>query len=578
VTEARIVDRKGRELAGPYGWPEVAATLLRSGQILAVKGAGGFHLVCDAAAGSAVALLRERKGSPCRPFALMARDLQTVRRFCAVGAEEEQLLTSPAAPIVLLKRLPDGPAPGQRVAPGLGTLGVMLPDTQLHRLLMAAGPAVLAITSGNPTGLPPCSDEEDARQRLGHIADAFLTHSEPIETACDDSVVQVAGGAPTFLRRSRGYVPRPVPVAGGPGGSAPAALGAGGDRSNTFCLLDGARAVFSQHLGDMEGEVAQANWRRALEHLRKLSGIRPTVVGLDMHPRSHSAAVARTLGLPTVPVQHHHAHLAACMAENGLEGGAIGLVLDGAGYGPDGAIWGFEVLAGDYAGFRRIGHLAYSPLPGGEAATRRPLMAAAGMLCTHLGVILGDAPEVQLAVGLMRGGVNCPQVGSAGGLFDTAAAMLGICRLQTYEGQAAAELEAAARPSVSAYPFAWIGDALSPAGILEGVLGDLHRPALAAGRFLATVAEMARAGARRARLETGLTAVCLSGATWNSAWLLERVTALLESDGFDVYRHRQVPAGDGGLALGQAMVARLVPLKDLPHMMETSGGESNVRM
>jgi len=565
--KARVVDRNGREMAGQGDWLEKAAGLLRWGLVVAVKGLGGYHLACDACDSAAVQRLRERKQRPHRPFAVMARDLDTVRKFCRVSATEEALLRLPAAPIVLLERLPEAPV-ADEVAPGLNTLGVMLPYTPLHVLLLSAGPELLVMTSGNPSGLPLAVDDEDAYNRLGAIADAFLIHNRPIYVPCDDSVLQVAGKEPFFLRRSRGFVPRPVKV---PAGEGPAVLGIGGDMKNAFCLVHGDRAVFSQHLGDMETEEGQSGFDRALEHLQRLTGITPALVGYDMHPGYRSSALARELPAEGhVAVQHHHAHLAACMADNSLDRDVLGLVLDGTGYGTDGAIWGFEVLAGGYADCRRIAHLAYSSLPGGEAAIRRPLMAAAGLVGTHLGeagldrfanLLDSEARKtVETARGLMRARINCPAAGSAGRLFDAVSAILGICRRQTYEGQAAIELGAAALGEPGRlYSFAWDGDTLSPAPLADGILSDMQRgasPAEAAGRFLHTMVEMLLACARRGRDATGLVDICLSGGTFQSAWLLERVSSRLTGEGFRVYRHRSAPPGDGGLALGQAMVVR----------------------
>ena len=559
--QARLLDGDGREMAGPAEWAGVAAELLRQGKTLAVKGLGGFHLACDAANPEAVALLRSRKRRSHRPFALMARDLAAVRQICAVSEEEARLLTSPSAPIVLLERLGGGVAPA--VAPGVGTLGVMLAYTPLHLLLLAAGPPLLVMTSGNPSGLPLCIENEEALERLGGLADAFLLHDRSIHIACDDSVLEVVEGAPVFLRRSRGYVPRPVRVAESASGSPPV-LGVGGDLKNAFCLLAGERAVFSQHLGDMAYEEGRQHFWRALDHIQRLTGIVPSVVAHDLHPGYHTGRLAAAIPARLhVPVQHHHAHLAACMAEHRLEGEAIGLILDGTGYGPDGAIWGFEVLTGGYSGFRRIAHLAYSPLPGGAASIRHPLMAAVGMVSAHLGADLAhlfpeEAGRIATAHSMLKAGVNCPPAGSAGRLFDAVAALIGICRQQTYEGQAAIELGAAATPG-KPYPFQIQGDLLLPGSLLEALLADLaagQSPGIMAGRFLATVLEMLVSGARLAREQTGLNAICLGGGTFQSAWLHRSAAARLTAEGFRLYRPGTVPPGDGGLALGQAMIAR----------------------
>ena len=567
----RLVDAAGRDLCRPDAWLEEAAARLRAGQIVAVKGIGAFHLACDATDEEAVARLRRVKHRRHRPFALMARDLETARRVAEVSADEARALTSPAAPIVLLRRRPDPELPvAPSVAPGVDTLGIMLPYTPLHILLLQQAPPLLVMTSGNPSGLPVQYREEEALRDLAVLADAFLIHSRPIHVPCEDSVVQVVDGAVRFLRRSRGYVPREVPVPAPPSPEIPAILGAGGDLKNTFCLLQGRRAVLSQHLGDLETAEGQANYRRALDHLQRLTGIRPAVVACDLHPGYHSAALARSLGLDAVlPVQHHHAHLAACMAENGWEGEAIGLVLDGTGYGTDGAIWGFEVLAGGYAAFQRIAHLAYSPLPGSEAAVRHPLRAAAGMLWAHLGeealerlaaLHPGRTQEIANVRRLLTAGLNSPPAGTAGRLFDGVSAILGICLEATYEGQAAIELGAVAdQEPDGVYPFRREGGEILPGPLLEAVLADAERGVPApriAGRFLATVVAMLVDAACYAREQTGLTAVCLSGGTFNSPWMLHHAARALEREGFRVLAHRHVPTGDGGLCLGQAVIAQ----------------------
>jgi len=572
----RLVDAAGRDLCEPEAWLAEAAARLRAGQIVAVKGIGAFHLACDATDEAAVARLRRVKHRRHRPFALMARDLATARLVAEVSPTEERALTSPAAPIVLLRRLADPALPvAPSVAPGVDTLGIMLPYTPLHILLLQEAPPLLVMTSGNPSGLPVQYREEEALTDLAGLADAFLIHNRPIHVPCDDSVVQVVDGEVRFLRRSRGYVPREVPAPAPPpapsdGRTAPAVLGAGGDLKNTFCLLQGRRAVLSQHLGDLETAEGQANYLRALDHLQRLTGIRPAVVACDLHPGYRSSALARSLGLEAVlPVQHHHAHLAACMAENGWEGETIGLVLDGTGYGLDGAIWGFEVLAGGYDGFRRVAHLAYSPLPGSEAAVRHPLRAAAGMLWAHLGeealerlaaLHPGRADEIANVRRLLAANLNCPPAGTAGRLFDGVAAILGICMEATYEGQAAIELGAVAEPVPDgAYPLRREGGEILPGPLLEAVLADAARGApapLVAGRFLATVMAMLVDAACYARAETGLDTVCLSGGTFNSPWLLHHAAQALACEGFRVLTHRHVPPGDGGLALGQAVIAQ----------------------
>lgn len=561
-----VVDRDGAVIAGPDRWRAFCADLLHSGGVLAVKGPGGFQLTCDALNPEAVARLREKMRRQHRPFAVICRDLHVVRRLCRVTPEERRLLESPAAPIVLLERREGTPLAGA-VAPGLRQLGVMLPAGAVHLALLQSGPDCLVVTGGHPGGQLLYTEAAEARAGLGDVADAFLTQNTPIEAPCADSVVQVVDGQPVFVRRSRGYAATPVEVAGAVG--QPVVLGVGGDRENAFCLLEGERAVLSQHLGDLEAEAAKGHFRRALRTVQRITGTRPAVVAHDLHPRYQSGLLAEELRLPCVRVQHHHAHMAACMAENGLTGPVIGLVLDAGGYGTDGAMWGFEVLAGDYLDAARIAHLAYSPVPGGEAAFRQPLMAATGMVWAHLGeagvarlaaVRRDRAVEVAAAAALLRTGAPLPRAGTAGRLFESVAAILGICLRQTYEGQAAAELGAVAvSEMLPEYRVSLSGETFQVGPLFEAIMADLERgmlPSVVAGRFLATVVSMLSVGARKARQATGLSQVCLSGDAFLSPWLLRRAVARLQGDGFQVHRHRAVSPGDGGIALGQAMIAR----------------------
>lgn len=581
-----LVDRAGRPVARE-GWLSAAARLLAQGRILAVKGLGGFHLACAATDGEAVAELRRRKRRPDKPFAVMGRDLETVGRYCLVTPAEEALLRSPAAPIVLLQKRAGCPLPAG-LAPGVATLGVMLPYTPLHILLLQEGPPLMVMTSGNAGGLPIVTDNERALAELGGIADYFLMHDREIVNRCDDSVVAAVGGATLFFRRSRGYVPEPVAVPAGKG--APAVLGIGGEAKNTFCLLAEGEAYLSQHIGEVDTLEGRESLLGCINSFCRLTGIKPELITADLHPgyRSSSLAdeLAKELGVRRHPgVQHHHAHLASCMAENGLEGEVIGIILDGAGYGPDGRLWGFEIARGSYRRYRREFYLAYVPLPGGELAVREPWRTAAAYLIAFLGergkkaagnFFADRRRELAVVEKMLAAGINSPPASSCGRFFDAAAALLGLCLESTYEGQAAAFLESLVpwcpaeaadtglssfsgfSPALRPYPFAFRGAAIDPAPALGALIEDIGAgkdPALIAGRFHDTIIAMVAEAAEKIREKTGLFRVALSGGAWQNRYLTGVAARFLEERGFQVFRHRLVPPGDGGLALGQAVVA-----------------------
>ena len=584
----RLVDGAGRELgpAGGAGWVAGFGRLMREGRIVAVKGIGGYHLACDALNPAAVAELRRRKQRPHKPLAVMARDVATARRYCHLEAGEAEALRSPEAPIVVL-RLRDGVELPGGLAPGNHTLGVMLPYTPLHRLLFEEGPELLVLTSGNARDLPLVKDEDEAFRELGVAADCFLMHDRPIEQRCDDSLGRVFEGEFLLYRRSRGYVPRPLPVplpvprpaAGSP---SPGVLGAGAELKNTFCLLTGrdgrGQAFFGPHQGEMGYEECLANYRSNLASLQRLVDIEPRVVAHDLHPACQVSRLAAGLPVETrVGVQHHHAHLAACLAEHGLEGPALGVACDGTGYGTDGRIWGFEVLGFDYRDFTREAHLEYLPLPGGDAATARPLRIAAAYLAHHFGDrasgwLMSRFPaaerEITAAASLARRAGDAaiapavPRTSSCGRLFDAVSAMLGVCQEVTYEGQAAVELEQAVAPGEEGgYGFEIRGGRpaiLGARGVLAGVMADIDAgepPGVIAARFHNSVAAMIAAGVEGAVRRRGWRTVVLSGGTFQNVYLLARTLRRLRQLGLDARYHRSVPTNDGGLALGQAMVA-----------------------
>jgi len=563
-----LLDAIGTVLRGdPLGG---TAALLRNGAVVAVKGLGGYHLAADAGCERAVAALRARKHREDKPFAVLAADLAAARRLCEVDAAGVALLTSQARPIVLLPRLPSADV-APAAAPGNRQLGVMLPYTPLHHLLVQAVARPLVLTSGNASDEPIAYRDRDALERLGGIADAFLVHDRAIHIAADDSVARACRGRPVLIRRSRGYVPEPVVVRGG---FPRPVLGCGAELKNTFCLAKGTRAFVSQHIGDLENAETLRSFTDAVAHFRRLFDIDPRVVAYDTHPEYLSTKYALELDdVDLQPVQHHHAHIASCLADNGEDGPVIGVAFDGTGYGADGTIWGGEFLVADRAGFRRGGHLAPVPMPGGQAAIRQPWrMAAAYLDAAGLDAagLDGAVPDVArrnaerwaAVLGMARRGVNSPLTSSAGRLFDAVAAILGVRDSINYEGQAAIELEQLADPGErAAYP----AD-IEPADPFRVRGGDLVRAAagdLAAGtprdviaaRFHNGVAAIVAAGCALLRERHGLDVVALSGGVFQNTLLLHQTVRRLEERGFRVLTHSRVPCNDGGISLGQAVVA-----------------------
>ncbi|MFG2606353.1 carbamoyltransferase HypF [Streptomyces sp. NPDC048514] len=561
-----------------------ARALLAAGRIVAVKGVGGYHLACDASDARAVTTLRGRKERGGKAFAVMCADLPTAERIAVLTDAERAALTSARRPIVLLRRRSPaaGPALAGEVCPGSPHIGVMLPYTPVHTLLFGLpgdppGPRTLVMTSGNRSGEPIVTDDTEALTRLAGLADAWLRHDRPIAAPCDDSLLRVRpDGTEQVLRRSRGYVPRPLrlPVPVRP------TLAVGGDLKNVPCLGEGDRAWFGPHIGDM-GELATLEAaERAERHLIRLTGVTPRLVAADRHPGYHSTARARTraarLGpAPPALVQHHHAHIAASMAEHGLDGTVpvIGVAFDGTGYGDDGTVWGGEILLADYTGYRRFARLAPAPLPGGDAGVVNPCRLALARLwaaglpwdpAVPSVLACSDTERAVLRRQLERQ-VACVPTSSMGRLFDAVSSLVGICHRSGYEAQAAMELEAAAtrarEADAQAYPFG-LGDegglVCSPTPMLEALLADRLRgtpaPVLAA-RFHRGVARTVAELCRRARAAGGPTTVALTGGVFANALLEEESAALLAADGFRVLRHGEVPPNDGGLALGQLMVA-----------------------
>ncbi|WP_237107469.1 carbamoyltransferase HypF [Nonomuraea sp. MG754425] len=556
----RLRDARGTELCGD---PIIcAAGLLRAGRVVAVKGLGGYHLAVVASDEQAAAALRGRKHREDKPFAVMAADLAQARRLCEIDDVAATLLTGRARPIVLLPRRAGAPV-APSVAPGNRSLGLMLPYTPLHHLLLAELAEPIVLTSGNVSDEPIAHEDADALTRLGGIADAFLTHDREIHTRADDSVVRPLCGEVTVLRRARGYAPEPLAL------RRPAprpVLACGAELKSTFCLVQGRRAFVSQHIGDLENYDTLRSFVEGIDHYCGLFDIRPRIVAHDLHPDYLSTKHALEIpGVEHVGVQHHHAHIASCLADNGDPGPVIGVAFDGLGYGTDGTLWGGEFLRADLIGFERLGHLAQVPMPGGVAAIRQPWrMTAAYLRDDHpgLGVARRNAEHWPGVLRMAATGLNSPLTSSAGRLFDAVSALLGIRDKITYEGQAAIELEQRADLSETGVYQADI----TTAGPLVVQGGDLVRaaaadlaagvdPAVIAGRFHNGVAAAITRACAALRQSTGLTAVALSGGVFQNALLLERTVQRLRAAGFRVLKHVRVPPNDGGVSLGQAAVA-----------------------
>lgn len=546
---------------------------LRAGEILAVKGLGGYHLACDACNPEVVARLREGKRREGKPFALMAGTCAEVARHAALSEDATALLGSSERPVVLLPRA-SGSALALGVAPGRDFLGFMLPYTPLHHLLLEAAPghpAVLVMTSANLRDEPIAYRDEEAKSRLGAIADAFMLHDRAIHMRTDDSVVAEFRQRAYFFRRSRGYAPTPLTLPS-PG---PRVLATGGEMKNVFCLTRDGQAFLSHHIGELEHLESHRAFEEGVEHFERLFRIQPELIAHDLHPDAlttrYAIDRAERERVPAVAVQHHHAHIASCMAENGLgdEHRVIGVAFDGAGYGPDGAIWGGEWLIAGYRGYRRPLHLRYTPLPGGDAGTRRPYrMALSWLRRAGVGWAADLSPvreahegELTILERQLDAGINTPPTSSVGRLFDAFASIAGLCHRITYEAQAAAELEAQARaagPVGGAYRFEIGEEDVDPAPAIRAAVEDFRRGESAgtiALRFHRGLARMVVEGCGRLRQQLGIDTVALSGGVWQNMLLLQECTSMLERDGFRVLVHHQVPSNDGGLALGQAVIA-----------------------
>ena len=572
-------------------------TMLAAGKIVAIKGLGGFHLACDATNDDAVAELRRRKGRMDKPFALMAPSIEAIERFCKVTPEERALLQSKEHSIVLLGKRVFEPASSrahpewtrnevkreskdalamtkisEHIAPGQSTLGVMLPYTPLHELLFqpsALGPHPLVMTSGNYSEEPIATDNDDALARLAPLADAFLLHNRDIHIRCDDSVVRVFKATELPLRRSRGYAPFPVKLPF----TVPTILAVGAELKNTFCVTRENYAFLSHHIGDLENYETLRSFEAGITHFERLFRIRPGIIAYDLHPNylatRYALERAERDGLTLIGVQHHHAHIAACLAEHGLRGDqpVIGVAFDGTGYGTDGAIWGGEFLIADLRGFERAAHLDYMPLPGGDAATRYPYRIALSYLSQagigwddDLAPVKAANPIEQAAVRKqIESNLNTFPTSSMGRLFDAVASICGVRQSVNYEGQAAIEFEALADESEDQmYAFKIEPDRVKMSGVIRAIVADIRSgvpTSVISARFHNGLAQLVLEMCDTIRRERGLNEVALSGGVWQNVTLLHKTLDRLRADHFTVHVHRLVPPNDGGLALGQALIA-----------------------
>jgi hydrogenase maturation protein HypF len=567
----RLLDAHGHEILD--GEPvSHAARLLRQGAVVAVKGLGGYHLACNALEHDGVRRLRARKHREEKPFALMARDLRAVKQLCLVSKEDEILLRSYARPIVLLHKR-DKIQLAEAVAPGQRQLGLMLPYTPLHHLLLMDADVPLVMTSGNLSEEPIAYKDDDALCRLGKIAEYFLVHDREIHMRCDDSVTRTIGSQELLIRRSRGYAPQPISM------TVPFVkpiLACGAHLKNTFCLGKERHAFMSHHIGDLENYETWDSLAKGIEHFKNLFAVEPSLIAHDLHPEYLSTKYARGVnGLIKIGVQHHHAHIASCMAEHGLEGPVIGVAFDGLGYGGDGTIWGGEFLVAKLSGYERRAHLRTVPLAGGDRAIREPWRMAVSYLRDALGkdpFTLGlpgwdviPEKKIEIVTSMMQRGVNTVQISSCGRLFDAVASIMGLRHEVNYEGQAAIELEMATLEGISeSYPFE-IGSnspwEIDMRPVIERLVQEIQMKvsvSLMAAKFHNTLVAVIVEVCRRLRETDDLNLVCLSGGTFQNAYLLERVIPALRARGFEVYLNRKVPINDGGIAFGQAVVANAI--------------------
>jgi hydrogenase maturation protein HypF len=569
--QLELVDAAANKVAGD-DIINKTSELLREGKIAAVKGLGGFLLAGDATSEKTVNRLRQRKNRPAKPLAIMVSSLEEARQHCEINETEAGLLASAGSPIVLMK-WKDESTIARAVAPGLKYLGVMLPYTPLHHLLLRETGRPLVMTSGNLSEEPIARDNDEALNRLNGIADYFLRHNRDIYARYDDSVMTVENDTPQFVRRARGYAPYPIHLPY----QSRQILACGAEEKNTFCLTRDNYAFVSQHIGDMENMETLEHLKNTIELYQKLFRIKPEIIAHDMHPEYLPTKYAKELAekekIKLVPVQHHHAHIVSCLADNGREETVIGVALDGTGYGTDGHIWGGEFMTVDYKRYTRMAYLEYLPLPGGALAIKKPYRTAIGYM-TALGMKMDrklppfkqvDDVEMKIIKNQIEKKINTPLTSSMGRLFDAVAALIGVRSIIQYEAQAAIDLETCASEAGDedeSYPFSIIEEhgvsIIKIRDLLTAIITDWYakRPtSVMAARFHNTIARMIMELCQSISLKSDIKQVALSGGVFQNRLLLRKARPLLESAGFKVYTHRQVPCNDGGISLGQAVIA-----------------------
>ncbi len=543
-------------------------SLLKLGKIVAIKGLGGFHLACDAENNSAVKRLRNRKRKSDKPFALMSREIASIERYCEVSETERKILEDPQKPIVLLRKLKVNRI-SKHVAPGNNYLGVMLPYTPLHYLLFGDFLTTLVMTSGNLSEEPIVTSNEDALETLSKIADYFLFHNRDIYMRVDDSVVRAYEERERVIRRTRGFAPHPIDM----GRELPEILACGAELKNTFCLTKGRYAILSQHIGDLANYETLFFFEETLKNLKKLFRVEPKIVAYDLHPEYLSTKFAlQQSGVKLVGVQHHHAHIAACMAENHLREKVIGIAFDGTGYGTDGQIWGGEFLVADFGGFERRGHFRYLPLPGGDSAIREPYRMAVSYLYDTFGPEFRDlgiellerisGKRIEIIVKMIERRINTVLTSSCGRLFDAVSSLIGVMDEINYEAQAAIELEMVANSAVDElYPYEILNTDLLVIdcrtmikGIIDDLRGKVGKGVISA-KFHNALASMILDMCKKIGASVEINKVCLSGGCFQNIYLLDKTLNGLRRNGFEVFIHEKVPPNDGGISLGQAIIA-----------------------
>ncbi|MGD0573336.1 MAG: carbamoyltransferase HypF [Sedimentisphaerales bacterium] len=576
-----LADNKGNKIQSDCD-KTIAQTaqLLKKGKILAIKGIGGFHLAVDAFNNEAVILLRERKKREHKPFAMMADSIETIKQHAAVSKQAEDLLKSPQSPIVLLPKKADSPI-ASSVAEGTNTFGFMLCYAPLHHLLFAEGIKVLVMTSGNISDEPLICKNDEAIERLGDIADAFLMHDRDIYRQVDDSIVHIIEDKPVLLRRSRSYVPAPITIKQT---SRCDVFAAGADLKNTFSFVKANQLICSEHIGDLEDAAVFHHYRKSIEHLRGLFKVKPKIVACDLHPAYLSSQYAHSLpDVKIIEIQHHWAHIAAVLAEYNLDEPVIGLACDGTGYGTDGAIWGCECLIAELDNFERFGHLAYYPLAGGDAASKQPIRPAIALLAQTYGnefepnkfgwlldKIEPDESKQQLLFDQINKKINTVQTSSLGRIFDAVAAMLGLGNYNHFEAQLPITLEAIAAPDCDqqyGFELAWESGkplTLDPRIIIRQVVADIENSeekGNISAKFHNTIVSGLLEMTKKAREEKNLNTVAVSGGVFCNRYLAQRLIRLLKRNGFSVLYNRGFPANDGCVSVGQAAIAVQKSLK-----------------